>query len=315
MADDIVTVADMVADALDLSGAQVSDLRNAAPLVARLPTTESSNGDTHKYSKETGAPVVGFRAENAGRDFDVSADTVVTVTLKIIDFSYMADKAVADRWRKGGADAWMEREGMRHLKAALSLYEKQIIYGTGNDSDGFAGLIDNAQLDALADTMVINAGGTTATTGSSCFFMRLGENDMQGVYRGDMVNPFDIGERVIQDFTDGDGKHFPGYYVPATGWLGMQIGGAYSVGRIANLTEDSGKGLSDDLGFQLLAKFPPGARDNMVCVTNTRSVRQLQKSRTATNVTGAPAPWPTMICNNIPIIETDSILETEAIET
>lgn len=67
MADDQLTIADLVGNTFDISSAEVSDLLEDAPLVARLPVQMSSKGDTHKYVKVTQSPVVGFRAENAGR--------------------------------------------------------------------------------------------------------------------------------------------------------------------------------------------------------------------------------------------------------
>lgn len=310
MADDYLAVADLLGDALDLSDADISDLRDAAPLVARLPAEESSNGETHKYVKETGAPVVGFRAPNAGRDFDSSADTVVTVTLKVLDFSWAVDKAIADVWRKGGAEALIAREGFRHIKAALFHYEKQLIYGTGADASGFAGLADNAQLNQASDAMVIDAGGTTAATGSSVFFIRMGRDNCQAIYKGEST--LMLGETVIQDFLDGSNMHYPAYYTPGCTWLGMQIGGAYSVGRIASITEDPGATLTDDLGYEMLSLFPPGQRSGMIAVMNARSIKQLRESRTATNATGVAAPWPADIAG-VPIVETDAILNTETL--
>jgi hypothetical protein len=47
---------------------------------------------------------------------------------------------------------------------------------------------------------------------------------------------------------------------------------------------------------------------------NRRSLRQLQQSRTATNSTGAPAPFPTEAFG-VPIVVTDALLSTEALET
>lgn len=104
MADDLHGIADLIGDAFDLADIEVSDLLKASPLIAALTMEPSSNGTTHKYVKETGAPVVGFRAENAGRDMDSSDDTLVTVNLKILDFSWMSDVAVANAWRKGFED-------------------------------------------------------------------------------------------------------------------------------------------------------------------------------------------------------------------
>jgi hypothetical protein len=195
MADDLFVLADFVGDALDLSPAQVTDLSQAVPFLMALPMVSSSNGTNHKYVKETGAPVVGFRAPNAGREFDSSADTVVSLDLKILDFSWAVDYALAKAWRKGGAPTLIAREGLRHLKAAMAEFESQIFYGVGNDSGGFAGLLDNAQFDALADGMVVNATGSTANTGSSVWLVRAGENAMCSVMRED--NALELGDTVV----------------------------------------------------------------------------------------------------------------------
>ncbi len=308
MANDFLTVADLVADALDLSDAQVSDLVDSAAFYSRLPVEFSSNGTVHKYSKETGAPVVGFRAENDGREYDHSVDTVVSVTLNILDFSWKVDKAVADAWRKGGPEAMIAREGFRHLKAAMFELEKQYFQGTNNDAAGFAGLNEATAWDAIADTMVIDATGTTASTGSSCWLLKLGMDDISAVMIED--SPLELGETIVTSMAGSGTGELPVYYTPGTSWAGLQIGGAYSGARIVNLTEDSGKGLTDDLIFEAIEAFPNGTPDLIVC--SRRSRRQLRESRTATNVTGAPAPIP-MDVGGIPVIVSEGIPNTEAI--
>ena len=118
MANDLLTVADFVADALDVDDTTTSEVLNASPLVARLPISDTSDGsETHKYNTFTGAPVVGFRAANAGRDYDHSIDTVVSAACTILDFSWRVDFAVANAWRNGPEDL-IAREGVRHLNAA-----------------------------------------------------------------------------------------------------------------------------------------------------------------------------------------------------
>ncbi len=94
MANDYAAIADFVADALDVARTRTSDLLLAAPTVARMPRiAPADGGTTHKYNKYTGSPVVGFRSENDGRENDHSEDTVVSVSLKIADFSFAADSA------------------------------------------------------------------------------------------------------------------------------------------------------------------------------------------------------------------------------
>ncbi len=307
MANDYLTVTDCVADALDLSGAELNELKEAAPLVARLPMVESSNGDTHKYVKRTQNPVVGFRSENDGREFDHSVDTVVTVTLKILDFSFQVDKAVADAWKRGGPAALLAREGLSHIASALFMFEKQLIRGTNNAAAGHNGWEDSAYLDATSDDMVIDAGGTTASTGSSCYLIRANEAEVATIMKGDGI---ELGETTVQSVAGSTG-FFPAYYTPGCSWVAGQEGSKYSIARICNLTADSGKGLTDTLIFNAMKQFPSGMGPNLI-VTNQRSAEQLRSSRTATNATGTPAPPATEV-NGVPLITTDAIVETETL--
>lgn len=305
MADDLYTVSDLIADALDLHEAEVTDLLRDAPFFMRLPVVPSSNGDTHKYTKETGAPVVGFRAENTGRDFDHSVDTLVSIALTILDFSWAVDKAVADRWRRGGASALIAREGRRHLRSAFFTAEEQYINGTvGGTADGFAGFADVGTLDDSDDSQVVNAGGSSDC--SSVYLVRMGEDDVAGVMIED--NPIELGDTIVQNMTDGSGKNFPGYYTPGCSWVGIQVGAQRSIARIANI-DNGANTLDDDLIYQAIELFPSGRQPNAI-VMNRRSLRQLRNSRTATNATGAPAPLPTEV-EGIPIIKTDAIGNAE----
>ena len=307
MADDLLTVSDLVADAFDLSGQEISDLKNAAPLMSLLPIIESSNGTQHKYSKYTQEPVVGFRSENDGRDHDHSVDTIVTETLKILDFSWKVDKAVADAWRQGGASALIAREGNRHLQAALFMAEKQLIRGTTNAAAGFEGWEDNAAVDAVADAMVVNAGGTTASTQTSVYLIRASE--VRPIVRPN--GGIELGEVVTMEVSGATGT-FPAYYTPACFWMAGMIGGAYSMSRIVNIhPSDSGAQLDDDLLADALAKFPAGRGPSHI-VMNKSAQEMLRSSRTATNPTGSPAPLPDSAFN-IPIVTTDAIVSTESV--
>ena len=311
MANDFLTVADMVADAYDLSGRETSEVRAAAPVISSLPAIPASNGIVHKQSVMTALPVTGFRSENAGRDFDHSVDRIDTVDLKILDWSWMVDKAVADSSRFGGGrEQYIAREGLRHVQSAMFNLEQQWIYGTANNAAGFNGLLDSTNLDAIADEMVVNAAGTTASTASSVYLIRRNSAECGMVYKGD--GAVELGETMVQNFVDGSGKNLPAYYTPGCGWFAGFFGSLYSVARICNLTEDSGKGLTDDLIYQALERFPAGHGPDMM-IMNRRSQFQLRSSRTATNATGAPAPMVNEVAG-VPVVTTDAILNTEAIE-
>jgi len=295
----------------NLADLNVSDLLDDAPLMQVLHAQAASNGTEHKYLKQTTASSSSFRAALDGITKTKSADTLVTDTLAILDGSFDTDVALADAY-KGGRDAWLQMELVRTMKQVFANAESQVIYGTGNDSSGFAGLVDDGQLDALADAMVYGAGGTTADTQTSCFLIRTGADDASFILGNDGNIVVEDEPTIIQKDGSGSGT-FPALYCPVTGYSGFQIGGAYSVARIANIhPSDSGANLDDDLVAEALSLFPASRQPNL-CVMNRQALKMLQQSRTATNSTGAPAPFPTEAFG-VPIVVTDAIVSTEAVE-
>lgn len=310
MADSFLTLSDLttINDA-NLADRDISDLLDAAPVLAAL-AADVVAGTDHKYVKETGAPVVGFRAINDGNENAKSADTLVTINLKILDASFAVDKALADAFR-GGPENYIGREAARHLKSAFFHAEKQILSGTGNEADGFNGLPDDGNLNATADDMVVSAGGSAIGTGSSVWAIRSGGDMNDSVMIAGDDGKIDIGDSVVQRLSGSSVGTYPAYYTPISGWLGLQVGGKYSVGRLTNVTADSGATLSDDHLAELLGIFPAGGGPSML-VMSRRSLKQLQKSRTATNATGAPAPFPSEAFG-VPIVVSDGVIDTETI--
>ena len=310
MANDFLTVADMVADAYDLSGLETSEVRAAAPVIASLPAIPASNGIVHKQSVMTQLPVTGFRSENAGRDFDHSVDRIDTVDLKILDWSWAVDKSVADSSRlSGGREQYIAREGLRHVQSAMFNLENQWINGTGFNADGFNGLADSSNLQSISDEMVVDAGGSAAGATTSVYMLRRNSAECGMVYKGDGA-AVELGETIKQNFIDGSGKNYPAYYTPGCGWFAGFFGSLFSVVRIVNL--DASNGLTDDLIYEALERFPAGHSPDL-CIMNRKSQYALRASRTATSVTGAPAPLASDAAG-VPIITTDAILNTEAVK-
>ena len=116
----------------------------------------------------------------------------------------------------------------------------------------------------------------------------------------------------IQDMTDAQGRHFPAYYTPACTWAGIQVGGLYSITRLANIDSTSAGSLTDSKIYDAIEAFPVGKPDYIVM--NRRARTQLRNSRTAItqNATGIPAPIPTSV-EGIPILKTEGLLNDEAI--
>jgi hypothetical protein len=241
---------------------------------------------------------------NAGIEYDKSSDTLVTVTLKLLDASMRVDKALADQYRLG-PDAFMAREASRHLRAALKVAEKQILMGTiGGAAAGFAGLAN-----ALAGGSMVHYGDTGGNALTSIYLVRTNDmgTDCQVILGNDgriTIDPY-----MPQEVQDGSGLKYHAYVAAIMGWIGLQIGGAKSVGRIANVGNTTGDTCDDDLLTKGLELFPAEAMPNMI-VMNKRSLWQLQRSRTFTSPTGAMAPLPTEFMG-IPIITTDSLVPGE----
>lgn len=304
----------------NLADLQITDLLQDAPLLAQLTAVPASNGTLHKYLKNDGASSVSFRAALTGVVKTASTDTLVTETLKIIDGTFSTDVALADAY-KGGRDAWLQLELIRTMKQVMAVIEKQMIYGNTSpgSTSGCDGMEDNAALDALTDTMVYNAGGSNASTQTSCLLIRHGLNDFAVVAGNDGRFVVEDEPTIIEKFSTAElaaGSSYPALYVPVTGYIGSQYGSSYSVARIANIECNvltSTTAFTDDMIYGALSLFPASRQPNLIAM-NRNALRLLRQSRTATNATGAPAPRPVEV-EGIPIVVTDQILSTEAVET
>jgi len=197
-------------------------------------------------------------------------------------------------------------EGLGMTVAAGILVAKQIYYGigTGGDAKGFPGMV------ATVDSgMVVDATGTTADTCSRVWAVKFGPQNAQLVVG--MNGQLELSDLRIETIYDASDNPLDGYVQTLLARIGLQIASKYSIGCIKKLTEDSGKGLTDSLLSQLYQKFPVGHKPD-VFLMSRRSQGQLQRSRTATNATGAEADIP-VSWQGVPIIPTDSILDTESL--
>lgn len=300
MADDYLTLADVAvfndANARDYD---LSDVFDDAPLLQRLSAITASHGNLHKYYKKTANPVVGFRAENDGREHDSAVRVAVTDTLKIFDASFTMDVAVARSCTKGPEFA-LGLEMKDHLKAAYATLEYTFCNGTANGAvaGGFDGLAQQA--DQLADANVVNAGGSANRT--SVYLIRSYPDEVAVVAGND--GRVQIEDTIIQRIAGATTGHLGAYFTNICSWYGAQFGALYSVVRIANIAGAT-QTVTDDLIYSGLEKFPSSRPPNLI-VMNRRSLFQLRDSRTATNATGAPAPLPADV-EGIPILVTDGI--------
>ncbi|EMI19092.1 hypothetical protein RMSM_03988 [Rhodopirellula maiorica SM1] len=290
----------------NISDIDVSELLEEAPFLKVLSAIEASHETSHEWLKKTAAPAGGFRAVNDGRENKKATYTKVTQALKLFDASFAIDLAVA---MLPSGDALRRREAKDHLMASFAAMEAQVFYGTGADSDGFAGFANEATVDKKDDAMVVDATGTSVGAATSVWAVRVGEEAVSAVYgKGATIEVGEEYQTVLEGSSTGT---FDAMRTPILFWGGVQIATSLDLGRIVNLTAQSGKTLTDDLIIELISKFPAG-RGPTHLVMNRQSQKQLQQSRTATNATGSPAPLPEE-SHDVPIVVTDQISSTEAI--
>ena len=246
-----------------------------------------------------------------------------------------AAKTLADAYARGGPAGYFAFEAFGVAQVTMFTIAQQIYYGRSlGNGKGFPGLhnftaFGSTYTDPITGKTYpvhLNAGGTTANTGSSVYGIKFSTdpvNKPDGVqleFGGGSV--FDLPEPMMIDLPNpnGDGTIVRYYAAELNGFAGLMIPNNHCVRRIGNITLDAGAGLTDSLLADFWAAWPQNIKPDVIMMSQ-RSQKMLQKSRTVTlfgNGTVAPnqpliAPLPTeyMGC---PIHVTDAISDTEAIE-
>lgn len=277
-------------------------------------------GTSYKTGIRTGLPTVAFRSANEGQTPSKSTFRQMLIEAFIAGGQIEVDKAVADANEDGPA-ALQAQEASGVMQAAMRTIGSQIWYGVTNDAKGFPGLKAATPFGGTTlagDALTVDAVGTTANTASSVYAVKFGPKDITligGNNKAWQLDPF-----TVQQIVAANNGKMTAYVAGLTAWIGLQIGHENCVRRLANITADSTKTCTDAKLAALLATFPVGHVPDAIFMSR-RSRSQLQASRTVvlqatgTTRTNQPniAPIPTEY-DGVPIIATDSILNTDAIE-
>lgn len=299
---------------LNINGKPMADIfptnvLDDAPVVkAAFAVPASAGGILHSYARQTVAPGAGFRAIGAGLDNAAGKADQIDVACKFLDASFTRDVAAASGYAKGIA-AYMQRETGLSVRAAFAGLEKALFQTVSGGLTGFNAFADYAV--DVSGGQVINKGGTTGQS-RSVWLIRWAEDGAAVVAGNDgtMNMIWDDDNPTIVRVHDGASASYNAYAVTLGGWFGLQVGSTYDVARICGLDGASGKTLNDDVLAEAIAKFRASNPANMI-VMNRTSLKELREARTATNPTGAPAPFPTEAFG-IPIVVTDLLSSTEA---
>ncbi len=284
-----------------------------SPEIGIVPSRVIS-GTSYKATKRVGLPGGGgFRDPNSGITPGKSVFEPVLVQAYLYSKILKADPQVLNAGEDDSIEDLKALEESGSVQDAFIQLGKQFYDGTAIDGKGFPGIKSMVNTDLVEDAV-----GTTANTGTFVYGVKFGIQNVHFVFGKNSALQFS--EWVKQLFTDGDGKQYMGEVSQLDSWMGLANGSKYSVGALKNITDDAGKGVTDDRLANLLSKYPVGYKPDRWFM-NRRAARQLQKSRsTVTAITGArsstgsevTAPMPTE-SNGIPITVTDSIGDTYAI--
>jgi len=266
----------------------------------------------------TGLPTASFTSASSGIAASKSTFEKRPVECFLLQSRVELPKHIADASEEGPA-FWQDVESVGVGLAAMRAVASQIYYGTSAGALGFTGL---KAASVAASALTTDATGSSAGTASSCYFVKFGAQNVQmiaGRNSALMLSAFT--EETIED---GAGLSLPGYLAHLSAWLGLQIGNTNCVGRIYNLTAESGKGLTDALIATQLAKHPIGMEPDLI-IMSRRSRAQLQAARTSViNAGPGNAKAGTGLATisdipteafGIPIMCSDSILNTDTIGT
>lgn len=278
---------------------------NLAPEMVLFPARTIA-GTSYKTLSRVALPSTQFRNVNEGVETTKSSYINKLVECFYLDGKMEIDVAAAQADDQGEDHAKMiEADG--HAQAAILHLGKQVWYGASNDAKGFPGaqaIVDSAY--------TLDAGGTTANTGSSVYGVRIGEKHASAIFGRDTV--LEIGEWAKQRITRSS-KEMDAWINALQGWVGFQWTNKDSVCRLKDATADTNMTVTDAKLAQLLSqlKWKPD-----YWFMTRRSLFQLQMSRTPTsNTSGTAGAQPVAAVptesNNIPIIVTDSLVDNEAL--
>lgn len=285
-------------------------------------------GTSFRAGLRIGYPSGSFRA--AGGGSTLTKSDFKSKLFEVFDYGLpmQIPRAIASADERGTSN-YLSIQSVGAGIGALRDMGQQIFYGTASATsgaeDGFQGLKQHTPFgnaSSYGDALTVDAGGSTANTASSVYFVRMGTENAEMIFGQDTV--LDFPEFQTQMVTDSDGKSFMAWVAELQAWAGLAIYTENAVRRIANLTEDANKGLTTSLIADAMATSPIGNKASHMFL-NRRSLKQLRKDMSVVSTIAskpvfgrepseAEAISEVSASYNLNVVLTDSILSTDAIE-
>lgn len=270
------------------------------PELASFPA-RTIKGTSFKSLERLTYPEVAFRNANEGSNLLKSTYGNKTTECFIIDPQVQVDKMVAES-HEDGREIVLARETGGVMMGIARTIAKQIYYGKSNDAKGFPGLTATVN-----SSYEVDATDNTAKT--SVWAIKWGEEEQIRLLGGNNRVLDMFAEWRVQTCYDSNAKPFTGLVNSINGWLGLQLLDQNAFGRIKNIGTTTGKGMTDILYWDLIAKMPANWKPDVV-IMNKRSQNQLRKSRATTLIVNPPLP--TTMDDGTPILVTDALSIAES---
>lgn len=280
----------------------VEEVLTNAPELRSFPIVERA-GTTYKVTRRTALPPSGFRNANEGVATGKSQYVQDIKEMFFLDCQLECDEMIvkADDRKLGDV---LTDEAIGGLESTMITIGSQVWYGTAANAKGFSGLASQISTDT------VYAGGTSNTT--SAYLLDLSRTGVR----------FDIGNMGRIDFGEwreqfvGSGSsRYKAWMNNLSSYIGLSVVSNQSIFRVRGI--DSSNKLTDAKGAACLKNVPLARRGNLVWFMNRSAALTLQDSRSSIGQqtgdgggSGAYSPQPTTLAN-IPIILTDSLLDTE----
>ncbi len=319
MADTFLTLLDITKQSgTDQAVGVVEEVRTYAPELDTL-RGRPIKGTTYKALVRSALPAgPAFRAANTGTAVIASRWDQRINQAFFLDGQCRVDEAVLNA-SEFGPDYVLALEASGVIRQKMIAVGNQVYYGNPSTTDfGFAGL--TYLYDPAAMEVTANATGSLGATTSSAWLVCNAPEFTEFIFGNN--KGLEMGQWQRQAII-GTNTQYMGWVNNLSGYIGLSFNYTKSACRIKNLAAygtASNTGLTDELVASALAKFPVGVVPNFLFCTRAQRFF-LQSSRTPvyssagkSGVTASLqlqyASTPTE-SNGIPIVVTDSILDTE----
>ena len=297
----------------DASQGIIEEIIKTVPEVDKF-TSLLIKGTTFQSVSQTSDPTTGFRTVGNGIDASDEGYELRNYALGILAGLVQRDKAAVDADIRG-RDATLTAAAVSLVRSGMKSLASKVWYGSSGGAEKFNGCAS-----LVKDSLVVNAGGSTASQMASAFAVGLGDDKCHLVFNENAP----LLTRAELDWKEGimtgaNDKPVPSYWTDLTGWAGFACRNSNAIARIANLDASTHK-LTDEILAELVSKYAEANDglnpDAIFCTFAQRLL--LQKSRGTTVRTGArssieiTAGVP-LEYDGIPIIATNNLVNTEAV--